>query len=42
MPKYPLTISLSAINAEGVLASDGGTSTGDREFGGSIGYSWTF
>lgn len=42
MPKYPLTISLSAINAESVLAADGGTATGDREFGGSIGYSWTF
>lgn len=40
--KCPLTFTFSAINAEGIEAADGGTATGDREFGGSVGYSWNF
>ncbi|MDD9891904.1 MAG: hypothetical protein OXT49_00110 [Gammaproteobacteria bacterium] len=38
----PLTVTLSAVNVNEVSAADGGTSTGDTEFGGSIGYSWNF
>jgi hypothetical protein len=39
---YPLTVTLSAVNVNGVDAADGGTATGDTEFGGSLGYSWNF
>ena len=38
----PLGITLSAINVDEVSAADGGTTTGDTEFGGSIGYGWQF
>lgn len=39
---YPLTVTLSAVNIDEESAADGGTSTGDTEFGGSVGYSWNF
>lgn len=39
---YPLVVSLSAVNVNEVSAANGGTSTGDTEFGGSLGYSWNF
>lgn len=38
----PLTVSLSAVNVNQVSAAKGGTSTGETEFGGSVGYSWNF
>lgn len=39
---YPLTVTLSAVNVNGVDQADGGTQSGDTEFGGSLGYSWNF
>lgn len=39
---HPLTVTLSAVNVNDVSSADGGTSTGDTEFGGSLGYSWNF
>ena len=39
---YPLTVTLSSVNINEVSAADGGTATGEAEFGGSIGYSWNF
>lgn len=39
---YPLVVTLSAINVNEVSTNNGGTETGDSEFGGSIGYSWNF
>lgn len=38
----PLTVTLSAVNINEVSAANGGTATGDSEFGGSVGYSWNF
>lgn len=40
--QYPLTVTLSVVNANEVEEGDGGTTTGDAEFGASIGYSWRF
>ncbi|QCU89789.1 hypothetical protein [Thiomicrorhabdus sediminis] len=42
MKEYPLTVTLSAVNVNGVDAADGGTATGKTEFGGSIGYSFSW
>lgn len=38
----PLTVTFSANNVTSVDAADGGTLSGDAEFGASIGYSWQF
>ncbi|MEP1535921.1 MAG: hypothetical protein ABJQ34_03475 [Paracoccaceae bacterium] len=38
----PLTVSLSVNNFTSVDAADGGTLSGDPEFGVSVGYSWQF
>lgn len=42
MRNYPLVVTLSAVNVNEVSAANGGNSTGDTEFGGSVGYSWNF
>lgn len=42
MKNYPLVVTLSAVNVNEVSAANGGTTTGDTEFGGSVGYSWNF
>lgn len=38
----PLTVTFSAINLQERRRVNGGTRTGETEFGGSIGYSWNF
>lgn len=42
MKQYPLTATLNLVNIDSVDANDGGTASGDPEFGASIGYSWSY
>lgn len=42
LPQYPVSLTLSMTNINSVDPKDGGSASGDPEFGAGLGYSWSF